>query len=83
MSLAGFQRRRRELAKQKKIEEIEKQNENDLTEQPTNEDNEGANTIGIDDIKKDKIIEILTEKGIKHNPKDKKEILYNLMVKGD
>ncbi len=89
MSLAGFQRRRRELAKQKKleeqskIEEIEKQDKNDLTEQPTNEDNEDTNIIDIDDIKKDKIIEILTQKGIEHNPRDRKEILYELMIKGE
>ena len=89
MSLAGFQRRRRELAKQKKleeqskIEEIEKQDENDLTEQPTTEDNEGANIIDIDDITKPEIIEILTQKGIEHNPRDKKEILYDLMIEGE
>ncbi len=56
---------------------------NDLTEQPTNEDEEGINTIGIDNITKAEIIEILTQKGIDHNPRDKKEILYNLMVQGD
>lgn len=56
---------------------------NDLTEQPTTEDEEGINTIGIDNITKAEIIEILTQKGIDHNPRDKKEILYNLMVKGD
>lgn len=55
----------------------------DLTEQPTNEDKEGINTIGIDNITKAEIIEILTQKGIDHNPRDKKEILYNLMVQGD
>jgi len=89
MSLAGFQRRRRELAKQKKleeqskIEETEKQDENDLTEQPTSEDDESTNIIGIDDITKPEIIEILREKGIEHNPKDKKEVLYELMIKGE
>lgn len=56
---------------------------NDLTEQPTNEDNEDANIIDIDDIKKDKIIKILTQKGIEHNPRDRKEILYELMIKGE
>lgn len=89
MSLAGFQRRRRELAKQKKleeqskVEEIEKQDENDLTEQPTNEEGEGTNIIGIDNITKAEIIEILTQKGIDHNPRDRKEILYELMIKGE
>ena len=56
---------------------------NDLTEQPTNEDKEGINTIGIDNITKAEIIEILTQKGIDHNPRDKKEVLYNLMAQGD
>ncbi|MCF6464197.1 hypothetical protein [Clostridium sp. Cult1] len=89
MSLAGFQRRRRELAKQKKLEEQsriaekEKREENDLTEQPTNGEKEDANTIGIDDITKAEIIEILTQKGIEHNPRDKKEVLYELMIKGE
>ena len=55
----------------------------DLTEQPTNEDKEGINTIGIDNITKAEIIEILTQKGIDHNPRDKKEVLYNLMAQGD
>lgn len=89
MSLAGFQRRRRELAKQKKleeqskVEEIEKQDENDLTEQPTTEDNEDTNIIDIDNITKPEIIEMLTQKGIEHNPRDKKEVLYELMIKGE
>ncbi|NLI61780.1 MAG: hypothetical protein GX375_10205 [Clostridiales bacterium] len=56
---------------------------NDLTEQPNNEDKEGINTIGIDNITKAEIIEKLTEKGIEHNPRDKKEVLYRLMIEGD
>ena len=56
---------------------------NDFTEQPTSEDNRGANTIGIDDITKPEIIEILREKGIEYNPRDKKEVLYELMTKGE
>lgn len=89
MSLAGFQRRRRELAKQKKLEEQsriaekEKREENDLTEQPTNEDNKDTNTIDIDDITKPEIIEMLTQKGIDHNSRDRKEILYELLIKGE
>lgn len=47
--------------------------------QPTNEDK----GLGINDITKDKIIEVLTEKGIEHNPRDKKEILYDLMIEGE
>lgn len=62
---------------------IYKDEEIDLAEQPTNEEDEGTNVIGIDNITKSEIIEILTEKGIEHNPRDKKEILYNLMVQGD
>lgn len=57
--------------------------ENDHVKQPVSEDKGGTNAIGIDDITKDKIIEILNEKGIEHNPKDRKEILYKLMVEGD
>lgn len=38
---------------------------------------------GIDDMSKDKIIEILKRKGIDHNPRDKKEVLYNLMIEGE
>ncbi len=56
---------------------------NDLIEQPTIKDNEGANIIDIDDITKPEIIEILTQKGIEHNPRDRKEILYELMIKGE
>ncbi|WP_132995825.1 hypothetical protein [Sporanaerobacter acetigenes] len=57
--------------------------EKGLTKQSTIEDSKGVNTIGIDNITKDAIIGILTEKGIEHNPRDKKENLYNLMVQGD
>lgn len=39
--------------------------------------------VDIEDISKDKIIEILEQKGIDHNPRDKKEVLYNLMIEGD
>ena len=56
---------------------------NDLTEQPTNEDKEGINTIGIDNITKAEIIEELDRKGIEYNPRDKKQVLYDLLIKGD
>lgn len=39
--------------------------------------------VDIEDMSKDKIIEILEQKGIDHNPRDKKEVLYNLMIEGD
>jgi hypothetical protein len=53
--------------------------ENQAHISPTSKDKE----IDINDITKAEIIEILTDKGIKHNPGDKKEILYNLMIEGD
>lgn len=56
---------------------------NDLTEQPTIEDNEDTNIIDIDGITKPEIIEILTQKGIEHNPRDRKEVLYELLIKGE
>lgn len=37
----------------------------------------------IDEYTKDEISEILTNKGIEHNPRDKKEVLYNLMIEGE
>lgn len=48
-----------------------------------NEDKEPTNAIDIDDITKDEIVEILTGKGIEHNPRDKKEVLYELLVEGE
>lgn len=57
--------------------------ESDHVKQPVSEDKEGTNAIGIDDITKAEIIEILNEKGIEHNPRDKKEILYDLMIEGE
>lgn len=61
----------------------EKPKENKALEQPINKDEEDANTIGIDNITKANIIEILTQKGIEHNPRDKKEVLYDLMIGSD
>lgn len=68
MSLAGFQRRRRELARHKELEEKAKLEKVD------------TNKLDYDGITKDEIIEKLKEKGIEHNPKDKKEVLYDLLV---
>lgn len=62
---------------------IYKDEEIDLAEQPTSEEEEVTNAIGIDSITKPEIIGILTEKGIEHNPRDKKEVLYDLLRKGD
>lgn len=66
MSLTAFQRRRRELARKKMLEE-EKEEEN-------------LRELSINNMTKDEIIEKLEEKGIDHNPRDKKEVLYNLLV---
>lgn len=66
MSLTGFQRRRRELAKKKALEEQKKQEE--------------VKKLSIDDMTKEEIIKQLEEKSIKHNPRDKKEILFKLLV---
>lgn len=66
MSLAGFQRRRRELAKKKALEEQKKQ--------------EQMKKLSIDDLTKDEIIAKLKEKGIEHNPRDKKDGLFKLLV---
>lgn len=55
-------------------------NPNDLVK---NSANEGEDIADINDITKAEIIEILTEKGIEHNPRDKKEVLYRLMIEGD
>lgn len=66
MSLTGFQRRRRQLAKRKALEEQKKQEE--------------VKKLSIDDLTKDEIIAKLKEKGIEHNPRDKKEDLFKLLV---
>lgn len=67
MSLAGFQRRRRELAKRKELEK----------------DKNSIEELSIEDMTKDEIIEDLKEKDIEHNPKDKKEVLFDLLVRGE
>ena len=62
---------------------LRRYHKNKASKQPTIEEIKDDNTIDIDDITKPEIIEILTEKGIEHNPRDKKEVLYNLMIEGD
>jgi hypothetical protein len=57
--------------------------ENQAHISPTSEDKDEDDVIDMSNITKAEIIEILTEKGIEHNPRDKKEILYNLMIEGD
>lgn len=51
-------------------------------EQPTIKEEEVLD-IKPYDITKAEIIEILKQKGIEHNPRDKKDILYSLMIGGD
>lgn len=57
--------------------------ENQAHTLPTSEEKRKDDVLGINDYTKAEIIEILTEKGIEHSPRDKKEILYSLMIKGD
>lgn len=57
--------------------------EDDNTDEVEIEEKDFIFKVGIDDISKDKIIEILKRKGIDHNPRDKKEVLYNLMIEGE
>lgn len=57
--------------------------ENKANREDLSEDKAEADVIDISDITKAEIVEILTEKGIEHNPRDKKEVLYRLMIKGD
>ena len=55
----------------------------DATERPVIENKQDRHIVGIDDITKTEISEMLSKKGIEHNPKDKKEVLYDLMVGSD
>ena len=43
-------------------------------------ESDGVTYIGMTNKQ---LIEILTERGIEHNPKDKKEILINLLMESD
>ena len=63
-----------------KIGELE---ENKLSEQPTKGDVKDVDTIGIDKLTKADIGEILSQRGIEFNPRDKKEDLYDLMIGSD
>lgn len=57
--------------------------ENKLSEQPTKGDVKNVDTIGIDKLTKADIGEILSQRGIEFNPRDKKEDLYDLMIGSD
>lgn len=79
MGLMGFQRRRR-LARQKELEERKKQESAKHAEEAEDQPDEPKETLSIDDLKKDDIIKMLEERGIEHNPRDKKEVLFDLLV---
>lgn len=65
------------------LEEIEEVEEDGISKQPLSKDNKDINTIAYDDLKKPDIVDILAEKGIDHNPRDKKDVLYKLMIEGE
>lgn len=55
----------------------------EVTEEPISEAKEATNVIVYDDITKSQIVDILSQKGIEHNHRDKKEDLYNLLLGSD
>lgn len=63
--------------------DLENSEENEAPKGATKEENTSPDVIPYDEITRDGISEILTERGIEHNPKGKKEDLYSLLVEGD
>jgi len=57
--------------------------ENEPLNQPVEENKEPIDVLGIEDYTKAQIVEILSQRGIKHNTKDRKDILYDLLVAGE
>ncbi len=57
--------------------------ENDLTVDDLSEDKELNNEIDYDDLTKPEIVEILKERSIEHNPRDKKENLVGLLERSE
>ena len=55
----------------------------EVDEVDSEEDEIDEGIESLDEITRDEIIEKLVEKGIEHNPRDKKEVLYNLMIEGE
>ena len=51
--------------------------------EPVTDEDRGTNTKPYDDITRAEIIEELDRKGIEYNPRDKKQVLYDLLIKGD
>lgn len=54
--------------------------DNEVTEEPTTDLKEVTNTFAYDDITKSQIVDILSKKGIEHNPRDTKQKLYDLLL---
>ena len=57
--------------------------ENKPLNQPVEDNKEPIDVLGIEDYTKAQIVEILSQKGISHNPKDRKDTLYSLLMAGD
>lgn len=53
---------------------------NEVTEEPTRNDNKASNILAYDDITKATITQLLTDKGIECNPRDTKQKLYDLLL---
>lgn len=51
--------------------------------EPVADEDKGTNIKPYDDITRAEIIEELDRRGIEYNPRDKKQVLYDLLVKGD
>lgn len=71
----------------KDIEDIDNLVAEEPIKEPTEEDMEATKEVSeikpIDSYVKADIIKILNEKGIKHNPGARKDVLYNLLVAGE
>lgn len=57
--------------------------ENEPLNQPVEDSKEPIDILGIEDYTKAQIAEILSLRGIEHNPRDRKDILYDLLVAGE
>lgn len=57
--------------------------ENEPFNQPVEDNKESIDVLGIEDYTKAQIVEILSQRGIEHNPRDRKDILYDLLVAGE
>jgi len=57
--------------------------ENEPLNQPVEDNKESIDVLGIEDYTKAQIVEILSQRGIEHNPRDRKDILYGLLVAGE